>query len=251
MAVPADTGQRQWAERLLREAAAHIHALYPDLSIDEQQAADYPAPALHAASKTSQLLVLGSRGVSGFTGFLVGSVALHVVAQAECPVVLVRVRTEGQEEHSTDAANHGAGTTPYGDVVIGIDLDHPSDETIAFAYEAARLRGTGIQFVHAYTPPPIHAVGVGAASGPEVAAARKQVLAAVARQWQDKFPDVTTTRSFTEGRAAPQLLQAATGASLLVLGRRRRHSPTGLHNGPIAHAIMHHAPCPVAVVPHD
>ncbi|HET6861052.1 MAG TPA: universal stress protein [Streptomyces sp.] len=251
VSVPANASQRQWAGRILREAEAHVHALYPDLDVEERQAADTPAAALQDASATSQLLVLGSRGVSGFTGFLVGSVALHVVARAECPVVLVRAGAEGQDAHAAGAEDQLPGRPSHEDVVVGIDLTHPCDEIIEFAYEAARRRGAGVRFVHAYAPPTIHAVGTGAISGPELAAEREQTLAAVVQQWQNKAPDVTATQILAQGRAAQHLLHEATGAGLLVLGRRRRRSHTGLHNGPITHAAMHHAPCPVAVVPHD
>ncbi|NDZ98224.1 universal stress protein, partial [Streptomyces sp. SID10116] len=36
----------------------------------------------------------------------------------------------------------------------------------------------------------------------------------------------------------------------LVVGRRARRAPVGARIGSVAHAVLHHAPCPVAVVPH-
>src|SRR5918998_540439 len=41
-------------------------------------------------SKEADLVVLGSRGHGGFKGMLLGSVSQHLVAHAECPVVVVR-----------------------------------------------------------------------------------------------------------------------------------------------------------------
>jgi nucleotide-binding universal stress UspA family protein len=49
-----------------------------------------PAEQLVAASRQASLLVVGSRGLGSFRGMLVGSVSMHCVHQAHCPVVVVR-----------------------------------------------------------------------------------------------------------------------------------------------------------------
>jgi nucleotide-binding universal stress UspA family protein len=52
----------------------------------------HPAEVLIDESKHADLLVVGSHGHGGFTGMLTGSVSVHVVNHAECPVVVVRNR---------------------------------------------------------------------------------------------------------------------------------------------------------------
>jgi nucleotide-binding universal stress UspA family protein len=47
------------------------------------------------------------------------------------------------------------------------------------------------------------------------------------------------------------LIGASRTASLVVVGRRVRHHPSGAHIGPVTHAVLHHATAPVAVVAHD
>lgn len=49
-----------------------------------------PAKVLIERSKEADLLVVGSRGHDGFAGMLLGSVSQHLVAHAECPVVVIR-----------------------------------------------------------------------------------------------------------------------------------------------------------------
>jgi len=53
-----------------------------------------------------------------------------------------------------------------------------------------------------------------------------------------------------EDRAATRLVRAASGAGLLVVGRRLRETRLGRHTGPVTHSVIHHARCPVAVVAH-
>jgi nucleotide-binding universal stress UspA family protein len=49
----------------------------------------FPVEELVSASKQADLVVLGSRGVGGFTRMLLGSTAGQVVQHSHCPVVIV------------------------------------------------------------------------------------------------------------------------------------------------------------------
>ncbi|MEU3985329.1 universal stress protein [Streptomyces sp. NPDC026672] len=48
------------------------------------------ASVLLDASRGASLLVVGSRGLGGFSGLLLGSVAQHCTQHASCPVVVIR-----------------------------------------------------------------------------------------------------------------------------------------------------------------
>ncbi|MFI1154939.1 universal stress protein [Streptomyces sp. NPDC020817] len=69
--------------------------------------------------------------------------------------------------------------------------------------------------------------------------------------WRENFPDVPVIEQVEMGSACQALLAAAVGAELLVVGRRLRRSSVGTRIDSMAHAALHHAPCPVVVVPHE
>lgn len=253
--VPADMSERALAEDLPERVTDSMRAAHPGLQVIGQALADSPVSALLKAAEQAELLVLGSRGLGGVAGFLMGSVSQRVVARAPRPVVLVRVGGSTADEHFS--APDGISPDeipgiPYRDVVLGLDTGRPCDELIEFAFDAAGRRGSSLRVVHTFSRPPDFAVAdrIVPVSGPELRAEREHAVAAALRPWCEKFPEVAVAESVTEGRAADKLIGASAGAALLVVGRRIRESRLGTHLGPVAHAALHHAPCPVAVVPH-
>ncbi|WP_328432418.1 MULTISPECIES: universal stress protein [unclassified Streptomyces] len=250
----ATAAQRHLARRALRQPEDRIRRSCPDTRIEDEQVEGPATAALLKASEQADLLVPGSRGLSSFTGFLVGSVALGVVARAPRPVVLVRAGEEAADERLPDGQGNASIRTGYRDVVFGIDLADPCDEVIRFAFEEARLRGARLKAVHAWQQPSLIGLGpgdLGLVGGPERAEEWLGFLTAVLEVWREKYPGIEVAETVTEGRPQSALLRAASGASLLVVGRRTTDRPTGPRTGPVAHAAIHHVGCRVAVVPHD
>ena len=58
-----------------------------------------PAAALTEASADADLLVVGNRGHGDLSSVLLGSVGMHCVHHAPCPVVVVRCPDEGGRRH--------------------------------------------------------------------------------------------------------------------------------------------------------
>jgi nucleotide-binding universal stress UspA family protein len=58
--------------------------------VSQRAVMGHPAQVLLDAAADAALLVVGSRGLGGFTGMLLGSVSQHVAARAACPVVVIR-----------------------------------------------------------------------------------------------------------------------------------------------------------------
>ena len=74
----------------LDEAIAKVSAGQDTAGVERSTAYGHPAQALIEASREADLLVVGSHGHGAFTGMLVGSVSIHCVTGAFCPVVVVR-----------------------------------------------------------------------------------------------------------------------------------------------------------------
>ncbi|WP_246005527.1 universal stress protein [[Actinomadura] parvosata] len=62
---------------------------YPQVEIVESRVHRHPVPALAEASRTAGLLVVGSRGLTGFTSAVLGSVSHAILHRARCPVAVL------------------------------------------------------------------------------------------------------------------------------------------------------------------
>ncbi|MFH8413269.1 universal stress protein [Streptomyces collinus] len=249
----ANAAERQLAWRILRRAEERVLATCRDVRLYDEQVEGPATAALLKAAEDAELLVLGSRGLSGFTGFLVGSVALGVVARATRPVVLVRAGEEAGNEHLRADEGTASGRTGDRDVVLGVDVNDPCDEVLDFGFETARLRHARLRVLHAWHAPNPFTLGpgeVGLVSEPQRAEEWLGFLSAVLHERRDKYPDVEVLETVVEDKASNALLRAATGAGLLVVGHRLTERPTVPRTGPVTHAVIHHVGCPVAVVPH-
>ncbi len=85
-----DTDQAAVAEKELLEIIRDELGDDPAVLIRPKVLAGRAAKALIDASQDADLLVVGSRGIGGFAGMLLGSVSQHVAAHAACTVVVVR-----------------------------------------------------------------------------------------------------------------------------------------------------------------
>ncbi|MFI5875217.1 universal stress protein [Streptomyces sp. NPDC051445] len=247
----AETHQH-WTERVPREAAEGLRLRHPGVEVRTEQVSGRPADALAEAARSAELLVLGSRGLGGLGGFMVGSVGLSTLAHADRPVVLVRAPEVAADEHEPDPVGVPSAATPFLPVVLGLDVGHPDETLIEFAFDAARRRGTTLRIVHGWNPPPYYAYGTPAnpALHEALALTDARALAEAVGPWRQKNPDVEVVEESRYGSAAVHVVDAAREASLVVVGRRIRRSSLGAHIGHVTHAVLHHCAAPVAVVPH-
>ncbi|MGW2780154.1 universal stress protein [Streptomyces populi] len=253
-ASPLDAETRQhWRERIPREAAETVRLRHPEVEVVTEQLPGRPADVLVKAAESAELLVLGSRGLGGPVGFMVGSVGLSVVAHVDRPVVLVRSTEPAADEHGTAPKGTPSAATAVRPVVLGLDVEHPDEALIAFAFESAARRETSLRVVHTWYPPPYYAYGtpVNPALNEALALSAEAELAKALSPWRTRFPDVDVVEVTRYGSPAEHLVKASRDASLIVVGRCARRIPVGAHIGHTAHSVLHHATVPVAVVPHD
>ncbi|KOV60844.1 stress-inducible protein [Streptomyces sp. AS58] len=245
---------QHWSDEIPRESAEGLLLRHPGLAVTAEHVAGRPSEVLCEAAKAAELLVLGSRGLSGVGGFLVGSVGLAVVAHAECPVVLVRVGEQAADEHEKDPTGIPSAATRYRPVLLGLDLDNLDASMIDFAFDAAARRESVLRVVHAWELPTyFDFYGEDADTEWCVEVSRKKAteLTEALRAWRQKHPRVDVVEEVRWGGRAGHLIDESREASLVVVGRRIRRHPFGMHIGPVTHAVLHHATAPVAVVAHD
>jgi nucleotide-binding universal stress UspA family protein len=248
-ALPELRAPQYHARHVLHSALDQLSERYPQLSITAEQVCRLPVPALLAEAENAELLVIGSQGPSGLSGFVSGSVAMATVARIERPIVLVRAGETAEDEHPPDGDGKPSVRTPSRDVAVSVDVDGPCDEVLDFAFHAAELRRAPLRAVHAWHVP--FSRGLPDAERARIRTEAERELAALLEPWRERTPSVVVKENLQEGRPAHVLVQAAGGAGLLVAGSRRRRTAVGPHTGPVAHALIHHVQCPVVLVPHD
>jgi len=240
--APDAAAQAEWARTVAEEAGRVVASTHPGLSVSVDSPTGEAVSVLLGAAEDAEFLVLGSRGHGAVVGFLVGSVGQQVIAESARPVVLVRADDRAERE--------AAGR----EVVVGQEGE-PEDSRAAleFAFTTAAARGATLRVVRAWTLPPLYAYSPASlrllddAGGMEPY--EKKALGEALAPLRERYPDVPVVEHVEIGSAGQVLLAAAAAAQLVVVGRRARRSAVGSRIGSVAHALMHHAPCPVAVVP--
>lgn len=149
---------------------------------------------------------------------------------------------------------------------MGIDGSAGSVAALRWGLAEARTRGAPLRVVHAYEVPRFTLGDVGMAGpGMPVPAippeehdrlreasesqARHVVEATLERAGGEPAEGADVTTETIEGPAVPVLLEAARGATLLVLGSRGRGGFAGLLLGSVSQQCAQHPPCPVVILP--
>jgi nucleotide-binding universal stress UspA family protein len=233
-----DQSEREFlaaARRRLDEALAIARDTGDTIDVTTQIRAQSPIEMLVEASTSARLVVLGSRGLGGFKGLLLGSTAIGVTARADGPVVVV------QEYQAPQT----------GPVVVGLDNSAADDATLEFAFDAAASRGTNLVAVHTWhedaVPYARDAILIDWASIRRAARENaKERIASV----HAKYPSVTANLKLTRNKAAIELVERSESAQLVVVGSRGRGEVAGFVLGSTSQTLIRHAGCPVAVVRH-
>ena len=141
-------------------------------------------------------------------------------------------------------------------IVVGIDGSDNAHRALSWAMKEAAVR---------HVPLTVFAVHEVAASGwtgnpiilagdeplvEKIRQAAEESVAKVAAELGEPQPPSVTVRAMN-GYAAEELIGASRGADLMVVGSRGAGGFARLLMGSVSNQVVHHARCPVAVVPHD
>ncbi|MFF7169420.1 universal stress protein [Streptomyces pseudovenezuelae] len=242
-ALPSDSlerpSERVMAEHVVASAAERAGRRNPDTKVTAEVVPEEAAATLLREGRNASLLVTGSRGRGELAGLLLGSVGLAVAARAYGPVVVVRGDKAGIE------ATHER-------IVLGVGESATSGEAVRFAFREAEVRGCTLDVVRAWRCPAHEG-----ADHPKLAESpahrheerASALLDSLLEEAVADHPGVRVRRSTVEGPARKVLLARSAAADLLIVGAQRRTGHVGLQLGRVAHTLLHHSVCPVAVVP--
>lgn len=191
------------------------------------------APTLVRLSTEAGLVVVGSRGLGGVAGAVLGSTSRSLLHHAHCPVTVIH----RDEAHAVDA------NSP---VLVGIDGSPVSEAATARAFDEASRRRVDVVALHAWSDVRMpSALGVG---WHEYEDQGHEVLGERLAGWQERYPDVGVRRRIVCDRPAHWLIDESQRAQLVVLGSRGRGGFAGMLLGSVSTTVAGMAKCPVMVV---
>ncbi|MFD5619106.1 universal stress protein [Streptomyces yangpuensis] len=222
---------------LLDDTAKAVSAEYPGLAVTTEFSRADAVTSLHRAAGLHGTIVVGNRGLGGFDSLMLGSVGMDVAAAAMTPVIVVR-GTDGVEETGT---------------VLAAVRDERDLLYARYAAREAELRKASLRLLHVWNV--LESVGEVVTMLDDVdaiAGGRAEALRAVTDRVREECPDLEVRADAEKSiSVAGVLVEASRHADLLVMGGRRVPGPLGIAPdlGRATHGLLHHAHCPVLLVP--
>ncbi|MFB6613045.1 universal stress protein [Streptomyces sp. NPDC056367] len=237
--VAAETIERVRAagRELLDETAKALAAEYPALRVTTEFSRADAVTSLHRAGGLHGTIVVGNRGLGGFNSLMLGSVGLDTAAGARTPVIVVR-GIDGTEERGT---------------VLAAVRDEHDLVCAQYAAREAELRKASLRLLHVWNV--LQSVGSVVSMLDDVdriAGEHSAVLEAVTDTVHAEFPELPLESDAEKSvSVAGVLVEASRHADLLVMGGRRAQGALGFGRnlGRATHSVLHHAHCPVLLIP--
>lgn len=221
------TDYEEAAEALVRRTRED----HPDVDIDEAVVLrGDPAKELCDAAEEADLLVLGSRGLGGFAGLMLGSVTAHCAGHAPCPVAVVPGSYKPDEE-------------PAGEYVVGVDGSSHAEAAVAWADRWAPP-GTRLRLIHAWEVP-VTLDRLSAWIDPKVC---EETAQEIADQAASKVADHEAVAEAVRTDARQDLPRLAADSDVLVIGARGHRGIARLLLGSVASSSLHHLTVPTVIV---
>ncbi|MEV0237508.1 universal stress protein [Nonomuraea sp. NPDC050786] len=230
---PRGIDGRKYCLGTLEAGADSARAVSGDVEVSTELLEGNVVEALIAQSASAESLVLGSRGLGGFAGLVLGSVGMAVAGHAAGPAVIVRA----------------PAVALHNQIVVGDDGSECAREAMAYAIEQARARHARLLVIYAWQAPivsayaPDYGLLLEDAFREESRTAQERVS-----RWRQEHPDIEITDHQVAEHPVPALSKASTTADLVVVGSRGLGGFASAVLGSVSHGVLHRAACPVAVV---
>ncbi|MEY7973060.1 universal stress protein [Saccharomonospora xinjiangensis] len=223
--------------RELELAADDCRSLYPDLTVHTAMPDGAPEVTVTQLAEeiAPAMVVAGASGRGALSRMLLGSTVAYLARFLPQPLVVVR----------------GEPAPPDAPVVVGVDGSGTSVRAVEFALTFAERHGAPVRAVHSWTDWPLDIY----ATAPPAQAGLYHVDDTVQEAAREQFeqaarghPAVAVGWEAVTDRPTHALLDRSEGARLLVVGSHGRGPVTRALLGSVSHAVLYHAPCPVAVL---
>ncbi|MBK8434946.1 MAG: universal stress protein [Austwickia sp.] len=235
----ADFGDE--VRRMVEREIAAVMQTSPGVRLEYRGVWGEADTALIEASRYAEMLVVGTRGLGGWRGVLLGGVSDKVTSGARGTVVVV-------PPHGKLAV---CGDEP---VTLAVADPATAGPSLTFAVAAARTFSVPLQLVHAWQVDRRSAVLGTSWGARRVRAARLRAqhrldeVARMARELAGSAQGPTMSSRLVEATAAHALVQASEESCLVVTGTRGRAGWSGLLLGSRSRELAQEAACPVAIV---
>ena len=237
---PLSDSAARAARQVLDNATVHVLSVAPGVEVSTLAYQGSVPDAMGSGGGDGVVVVLGS-GVATRNLRLLSRVrrttAERVAESGHAPLVVVSL-----------AGRQSAGPS-RGRVVVGVgDDESPAGggSSLAYAFDAALRRGTGVSVVRAWTPAVTDELLVEHALSERT---QQEFLHRAVAPYRDVFPGVDVRERVLLESAPAALVDESDGATLLVVGSGRRRGLLRLRPGQVRRAVLRSAHAPVVVVP--
>ena len=196
-----------------------------------------------AGKNRTDLIVLGTHGVTRAERLLMGSTTLSVLQHATVPVLAV-------PSAGAHPATHPSRSWPGERIVAAVELDNGVGKDVDDAAHIAEWFGSSLLLVHVVSDiarPAWLNADLSAHGRMRMASARQRLDALVARG----RTRVATEARVIGGRAADEMsaVAARERTGLLITALRDMRGWFGARRGSISYRVLSHAVCPVLACP--
>lgn len=210
-------------------ARAHAPQVRVDTALERGRVVD----VLRREAEGAEQVVVGGRGLGGFTGLLLGSVSLALAGHVATPVVIVKKTRRSVADK----------------VVVGFDGSAYAAAALDHAFEEAVRRKARLQAIHAWQAPILGPYAAAYTSlFDDISATERRQAAETLASWQRRYPGVEVEETVVYGHPVAVICEASDSADLVVVGSRGLGGLGAAVLGSVSHGVVHHARCPVAVI---